>query len=415
MSFPSSAKGLKALLAAALVLPLSLHADDGAPALTLSDVRAHALSKSPHAYEIDAGLARGLSEAVRLRTLRNPELSASAAFPVAYEDERGENEVEVAVGQELRPSQFGLAQRVAELLGKGAESEAHAKASALLLEVSAQYYELWALGEEERHLEHKLREAREIGRAVERGAREGRGAPGEAKLFVAEAETLSADLLGIEAAREEASAALTARSGVALAGRRLEEPPRAPLPTFDALRSALQSNPKSVLSRQRAALELARERTALARRDAFPSLTPRVLYRHNDAGTDFVGFGISVPLPLFDRNGAERTKAQGELRAAAASAEFYESDTFNAQLKSALESARLKAAQAAAYRERVLPAQKDALRVANEQFRAGQGSVLQVWQLRRDYHEALDRSLALRIEAYRAALGMALLTGELSS
>jgi cobalt-zinc-cadmium efflux system outer membrane protein len=98
------------------------------------------------------------------------------------------------------------------------------------------------------------------------------------------------------------------RSSAELAGELAEEPPPGPVPPVDVLTErALRSRPDLLaVQRQHA---YASALTASARRDALPDIALGVTYTHSAftaAGDNpnALALGLTMPLPLFDRNQA---------------------------------------------------------------------------------------------------------------
>jgi cobalt-zinc-cadmium efflux system outer membrane protein len=164
---------------------------------------------------------------------------------------------------------------------------------------------------------------------------------------------------------------------------------------------------------QRATADLAWRNAAarLERSRRYPDLSVIVGQKREGIGRDRqTVLGLSVPLPLFDRNQgailesqrrvdksrAEQEAGQMRLRADAAQAA--------SRLDAALEQERL-------IREHVLPAGESAFSAAGKGFNAGKFSFLEVLDAQRTYFHAQAQHLRAVSEAHRAAADLAALMG----
>jgi cobalt-zinc-cadmium efflux system outer membrane protein len=157
---------------------------------------------------------------------------------------------------------------------------------------------------------------------------------------------------------------------------------------------------------------LASEQSALADLDAVPSLIPRFVYQHTNDGGDFVGAGVSIPLPLWNRNQAESTRAEAEHRAITARKAFLR----DGGLASTVTSLRLAASssqrQVEIYRTKVVPSFELAFKAEERLYKEGKGSLLDLWQTFRAMNEARLSELTLQTEAIRHRAALSVLVGE---
>jgi outer membrane protein TolC len=156
---------------------------------------------------------------------------------------------------------------------------------------------------------------------------------------------------------------------------------------------------------------LSAEQSRLAELDAFPQITPRLVYQHTNDGGDFIGAGIALQLPLFNRNQAAIGRAQAENTLARRKRDFLAQGGLEAQVRALRRSALSSAEQATLYRTKVIPAYRDALRAQEQLFAQGKGNVLQIWQTLRTYSDAQRESLGVWHEALQARMKLSLLVG----
>lgn len=184
----------------------------------------------------------------------------------------------------------------------------------------------------------------------------------------------------------------------------------APLPRLERLVERLARNP--VLARW--AVEMA-QRQALVqveRANAIPDITVSGAYRRlNETDDNALVFGLSIPLPLFNRNqGAilearhRLAKAEAERRAAEVRAAAALADAYKALATSHAEAVGIKAS--------VLPGAQSAFEGINEGYRLGKFGYLDVLDAQRTLFDARARYLQAVADYHRAVAEVERLVGE---
>lgn len=184
----------------------------------------------------------------------------------------------------------------------------------------------------------------------------------------------------------------------------------ASVPTFDADSARLAASP----SLRRAQIEVQR-RSALSdleRAKRTPDLTVSLgVKRDEQLGRNQAVIGLSIPLPLFDRNQGnllEALRREDKSRDELAAADI--------QLRSAVTQAwgRLDTAgtEAQTIREQVMPGAKSAYDAATQGFELGKFSFLDVLDAQRTLFQAQAQYLRARGEAHRAAADIDRLLGD---
>ena len=184
----------------------------------------------------------------------------------------------------------------------------------------------------------------------------------------------------------------------------------APVPTFDAVSARLAASP----SLRRAQIEVQR-RSALSdleRAKRTPDLTVSLgVKRDEQVGRNQAVIGLSIPLPLFDRNQGnllEALRREDKSRDELAAADI--------QLKSAVTQAwgRLDTAgtEARTIREQVMPGAQSAYDAATQGFELGKFNFLDVLDAQRTLFQAQAQYLRARGEAHRAAAVIDRLLGD---
>lgn len=342
--------------------------------LTLDDAVRLALQHHPvlraGAWRVEAAEGR----AKQMRLWPNPELEFSAEEMPTDGGGFGASLNQAGISQTVPfPGKSLLDGRIGRLAVR--ESEADLGAVRAEVERDAKVAFFRALG-----AEGLMSDARELANLVGQAAGVAReraraGAIPEQEMLRAEiaSEQALAELSGHEAERLAARQALATAIGrpdlstARLAGALRETADLSILAGGRA--SAVAAHPSV------AAAEAARERAAAEVRRAQVEPMPDVTLglsagRDEAAGAGIMGFRVSVPLPLINR-------AQGKAREARAEAAIAESELAAAQLRLARDwataEARLRsaAAQAAAYRERILPRARQAAELVKAGYEGG--------------------------------------------
>ncbi|MBO9328438.1 cobalt-zinc-cadmium resistance protein [Achromobacter xylosoxidans] len=173
-----------------------------------------------------------------------------------------------------------------------------------------------------------------------------------------------------------------------------------PRPSLDELQASLGQSPR--MEAGRASVELSRAELEVEKTKRFPNVTVGVgVARDNQMGRNRGQFGVSIPLPLFDRN-------QGNVYAASMrsyKAQDLYRDT-QARLGTALRQAAsrydLAAASAREYRDAVLPGAQKAYEAARTGFAAGKMNYLEVLDAQRTLTQGNISYLNVLGEAFLA-------------
>lgn len=380
--------------------------------LSLEDVRAAALGKSPVVAELDEKFAAQIADAVEARLLANPEMSSELRTPVAGKEPRGHTEVEVALTQPIRLSDFGARSSLSSLLEKAATADQRLALLVLTQDVNVTYAKAWSLQEQRLTLRRAHERASRIQEIVSVAINKGLLGKGEASLFRCEVRRLLAEQAGVEAEMTNTVAELITLSGLELTDVVFAKPNLALLPSTQELLSDAESNQLSPASRQALLERVAEQQLAVAINDALPSIAPRLLYEHAENGVDRVGVGISVPLPVFNRNQAEIAKRRGELATIRERARYINGGALRSQIAALRNSAQAAMDQAVEYSEHIIPDFQAAFNYQTKQFEAGQGSIQLVWQSAQTLLSVQLTGIELWVKAASARAKLSSLVGE---
>lgn len=155
------------------------------------------------------------------------------------------------------------------------------------------------------------------------------------------------------------------------------------IPTLETLTASLSASPEVALAG--AEVRARQVRVDLAKAERIPDVRVEVLYRRLEASREnSFDFGLSIPLPLFDRNQGKLREAHAEVAAAEArsrstrnalSVRLHES---HAQLTTALDNSR-------ALKREILPRADTVLKTAEARYAAGDIALSELLPVRRDW------------------------------
>ncbi|HUT28167.1 MAG TPA: TolC family protein [Sedimentisphaerales bacterium] len=262
----------------------------------------------------------------------------------------------------------------------------------VLTEVSKAFVEVLAEQERVGLAEDVVRLSREVLSTVSQRVEAGKDSPveqtkGEVALANAEIE-LEKARSNLESARKRLSATWGGGSAVfeKVAG---DLNSTMPIPTLDQVMRSVDRNPDMArwateVEQRQAALKLAKANTIQDLRFGGG------MQSFNETDDNAVVFGISIPLPLFDRNQGNILEAQHKLAAGKAQREAMTASIHtavtqaHAELSSALR-------EATALREKVLEGARSAFEAAGEGYRSGKLGFLEVLDAQRTLFEAKAR------------------------
>lgn len=165
------------------------------------------------------------------------------------------------------------------------------------------------------------------------------------------------------------------------------------------------------------AVELAQQgfRVALAKNERFPTLSVGPSFSHAEAGRaaereQVIGVGISLPLPLWNRNQGNIQTA--EARQVQAEASFYvtQRDTERQVLQAAL-NYETKLREMSRWRPDSVQHFREAAEVADRHYRLGSVPIATYVELQNKYLEAVQGLLDTKLEALEAGQNLEVLTG----
>lgn len=401
------------VLAAALVCtaPAAL-AQPGQPAavtLTLRQALAMATERSPELAAATA-TARGEEDAARADgRLTNPTVSWTAEGlrreDAAYEEHIFSASQSLPLGPKLGR---------ARAAGRAAAAVAGAGVAVTRLELARQVVDEYIAvlhAEAQRAIVLATNERlADLVRGLESRVREGISAEGDLRRLEAERARVGFALARLDVQREAANLRLCMWLGLTpCADLQLALPVApAPRPDPDALAARVEATPG--VAEARASVAAARAQQALADVVTRPDLTITSGYKRVQ-GTPTAVAGLSVTVPLFDRNVADRRR----FAARSASAEHVLEAVVRrtrADLEARLALARRLETEASLAQARAVVPAEVSTRAAESAFREGAAELLRVLDAHRTASDVARDVVDLRLDALRASLLLRLELGE---
>lgn len=372
----------------------------GMTTLTLHETLRRSLRNHPDIARLGEGLADKLATAIEIEVKLNPSIALSRGVVLAPGD-RG-NTYSFEMEQPLRPSDFGLRDLYAGALRVTANLEQQVDVIRILSDTAVNYYRLWALQEREAILEDARIQAGLVVESLQQQLAAGQGNVSQQSIFQAEAARFGAELLAVRGERAGAQAELQRATGLAFRELRLAQPGFTPVPsTFALTRFAdSRSGVRRIILARRAAASRGLD---VAMADRFPEFGPGIMYSYNsmDKEAEFA-FTISARLPLWDQNQGPITRARGALDAANRELAAYDRVSLDRIIEGRRQQVLNLEARANAFRNEVIPAYHAAYDASLAQFRAGQATTLQLYEVQRSRIESQEKALDYAVEALSA-------------
>jgi outer membrane protein, heavy metal efflux system len=220
----------------------------------------------------------------------------------------------------------------------------------------------------------------------------------------------TAEALEVDAALLELNQLRGERFGTALA---ISEPILAfnTPPAADALLEAARTNNFELLTRK-AELEQQGFKVALARKERFPTVSVGPFFSQERAGEteNIVGLGVSVPVPLWNRNKGSIETAKARETQAQTSMYVTQLEVERKVMEQRLRY-ETKLNEMAKWRPDSVTQFREAATLADRHYRLGAVPIATYVELQKQYLEAVEALLDTKREALDAGLQLQLLTG----
>lgn len=383
---------------------------DPAGSLSLEETVRRSLRFNPEIARLDAALADKLGRAIETEVKLNPTFKVTGGR--TSEREGVGSAFEFEIEQPFRASDFGLRKTYAAALRVTADLEQQADVLRVLNATAITFYRAWSLQERMALLVGARTQAENVLSTIQEQLDAGQSDIAQRSIFEAEVARFSAELLAVQGEQAGAQAELERAIGMPVTNRRLVRPSHPPLPGTRALVAFAES--RSGLRR----IALARRASAakslsVARADAvFPEFAPGLVTnfgsRNDESG---VALTLAGRIPIWDRNQGELLRARGALEAADRELDSFDRVSLDRSVSARRQQLINLQARAAAYRDRVIPAYRAAYDATLTQFRAGQATTLQLFEVQRSLVEAQEKSFEYAVEALSARTHLEQLIG----
>ena len=381
-----------------------------AQSLSLEETLRRSLRYNPEIAKLGATLADKLGRALQTEVKWNPTFKVTGGRTSG--DDGVGSAFEFEIEQPFRPSDFGLRKTYAEALRVTANVEQQADVLRVLNATAIIYYRAWSLQERAALLGGARAQAENVLTTIEEQLEAGQSNVSQRSLFEAEVARFSAELLAVRGEQAGAQAELERAIGSPVAQTRLIPPGDLPLPSTRALVTFAESRSgiRRIALAQRAA---AAKGLSVARADAvFPEFAPGLVANYASRnGESGVGLTIAGRLPIWDRNQGEIVRLRGALEAADRELESFDLVGLERSVAARRQQLINLQARAAAYRDQVTPAYRAAYDATLAQFRAGQATTLQLFEVQRSLVEAQEKSFQYAVEALSARTHLEQLIG----
>lgn len=377
--------------------------------LTLQTAKDMLIRQSPILLrdQLNSVVARGNLRQAALRP--NPDLEiTSESYPV-FESNPGSfwnnQELAVRAGQTIetggkRSKRVGVARQ--ELAAT--ESDVQNTLRELKLELKQRYYAV-ILAKAQRELaEEILKQFDDIIRVNEARFKTGELSGLEINRIRAERARFSNDLLDADLQLKNSKTALVELLGVQDLNIAFDvaETLAAPTQQLDLAslqREALQARPDLVAEKQR--LERNRQNLRLQQSEAVPNVTPSFGYKR-DFGVNTAAIGLSIPLPLFNRNQGGVSRASAEIQQ-----QQYETSrvelAVRREVQQAYQTAQTQVQKVKALEGQYVPSARTARDIAQQSYRLGALDLIELLDSERTYRETL-RAYNLALFDFNASL-----------
>jgi outer membrane protein, heavy metal efflux system len=399
------------LVASSLLLVLAAGPVPG-EGLRLPELQALALENNPAGLQAEAIRQLGRAEISVARTWSDPVVEGLIGRGKPLRSEASAQESGFQISQDL-PSPIAYRHRIqaAEFGSVERDAQALSHRLDLLFQVEVLFYDHAAAVEGERLLAENADGAKRILALATQRVELGEAR--ETERIRAEVEALRQQRT-VAAARREAGItrdALWRVVGPGLpegAGIEPAWPSAGSTTDLESLRALLTSrNPE--LASARARVSQATESTSAATWGAWPDLKA-TYYDLREIDKTAQGAKLEIAVPLWNANRPQASRRRAEESIARADLKQQEI-TLGNELDRAFREFRLSAEQADIFSERLLPAAREGLRLAQLSYEEGETSFLDLMEAQRTYREAASELVALRRDAARSLATIHRMTG----
>jgi cobalt-zinc-cadmium efflux system outer membrane protein len=377
--------------------------------LLLKDILQYALQNSPLNAEISRDLATKNATAYELETLNNPVAGFNMSFPNSGNDS---HIAEIELEQTFKLSNFGSRQQYANAFRHTASIEHRAQTLELVHTLSRGYAAYWLLQEQVEIVAEKIRYTVKKQKLVETAARQGRIDIADAKLLKAEVLRLQEQLRVLQAKKQTGAANLMHLAGMQKRNFKVDLDLTFKLPDQNSIHEMAEDR-GGILALLKARNDLAEKRLAVAKEDlVFSEFTPKAVIERNfdDHNTSLI-LGVSIALPIWDRNNAELARAKAEQTLSQTSLNSLNRNNFNKVLEASYKKAKSAQQTADNFRNNILPIWQEVESITDQKFAYGQASIFELLQMYERITEVENEALQAELNVIETRIELESLIG----
>ncbi len=370
--------------------------------LTLNEVLTLALKNSPSMKAVDAERANRLADAKQIGLLKNPNFEITFPQKLRSSEDPTNPLTTAKITQSFSLADFGYRQTLSGALKQVATLDAQVEVFRVLNETALVYHHAWVLQQRLKTLKDVEKQSKQVAGLISKAIEEGATPSTEGNIFAADAIRFGADAKAVASEMDLIQADIIRITGQKWKDPILEKPHLAEIPSDTGKLIQFAQTRFNLQERLRLKEEASRKKMNLAHLNAFPEISPQLIYERERDGSKIIGLGVSLPLPLFDWNQAESLRTRGEWEKAKVDREALDLVGLESQLTALQKRAVATQERADAYWDKVIPAYGKAYTLGRQMFEMGQANMLQLWQLQKSMVDVQDQALQFTAESIAA-------------
>ena len=380
--------------------------------ITIDEFRAMVLNGTPIVAEIDHVYAQELAKAFDIKVFSNPEFQIEQTYTGMKLNGDQDPQSQVSLGQPLRLSNFGARSKVSDLLVKSGDSQKQLQLLEIMQKMQLKFYSLSSLTKNKEVLNQAISLASKKVETLKIGVQKGLFSQGDEKIFEGEKFRLEAIKEGLQANISMLQNEISKDLGLNCMIDVNTTYHLSKIPDLDQLLEKSKNNHISEFSRIEVLSNLVEAQKDLAKLDIIPQINPRFVYQHTNDQGDFFGAGITIPIPMFNRNQSEIIRTDAQSQVVKRKQKYISDGGFELELRNLRSAAVSLGTQAEIYESKVIPAYASALENQERMYQMGKANVIQVWQSLRTLYEAKLQYVDYLLQAFQSRSKLSIVVGE---
>ena len=377
--------------------------------LSFDNLMHKVLLNSTQVSEIKLRTKQKQADAIAVKTLDNPNLQIEKATNIAQSN----NTWSVEIEQPLKWSQFGAAQNYAQLLESTSNLEEKSQLLALRHIVLRNYINCWLQQEKYFLIKEQLKLIKQQQKTIQQGEEQGKITREEVKILEIDLMRMQQRLVAIKLEMSSAKRQLLQMAGLQQQNFIATKIALQNLPSLEELTQDLSQDAgvKSLLYKQ---VELAQSRYISAKKDAgLPSISPRAVYeKAEDTNNSTFLIGVSIPLPIWNRNQAELLRAKSQVELAETTFKQVKAGSWDTALNYHYQQAKEWRESSNVYEETILKNWQSIRDLVAEKFNNGQLSITDLANQQQQEVDLKIEYLETYIKAIESSIALETLIGK---